>query len=50
MGSKLIKLEKSKTEAVQGEDFQTAKQIKQEIDSIRNEIAYFNPDDPFNEQ
>jgi hypothetical protein len=36
MGTKLIALEKSKTEAVSGEDFQMAKQIKQEIDQIKS--------------
>ena len=49
-GHKLVQLEQKKLEAVDGEDFLSAKSIKSEIDQIKREVADIDAIDPFGSQ
>ena len=49
-GHKLVQLEQRKLEAVDGEDFLSAKSIKSEIDQIKREVADIDAIDPFGSQ
>ena len=50
LGHKQVQLEQFKVEAIQGEDFQSAKAIKNELDNIKAEIGSVDPVDPFGRQ
>ena len=50
LGHKLLQLERQKAEAIEGEDFMTAKAIKHEETMIYAEIDSVNPLDPFGTQ
>lgn len=50
LGHKLIQLESNKAQAIEGEDFLSAKAFKQEIEHIKYEIGHVDPLDPFGSQ
>ena len=47
IGSDLVVLEKRKAEAIQKEDFESAKTLKQQIDKLRLLVHNLDPRDPF---
>ena len=48
LGNELIQFESKKIQAIEGEDFESAKYIKGEIHRIRKELEQIDPHHPLN--
>ena len=47
LGSDLNLLEQRKQDAINGEDFETAKALKMQMEKLKTIVANLDPEDPF---